>query len=61
MIHIVRGFDRWGPNDEYPDDPDYECNECGHVFDDDALWAWHDGPGCPKCGSTDVHGGGYYG
>lgn len=55
-------FDRWGPNDEYPDDPDFECNDCGHCFD--KPWpstrsSWNGK--CPECGSNDIHGGGYYG
>ena len=54
------GFDPWGINDEYPDDPDYECNDCGACFDRPTIWEeWDDA--CPKCGSGDVHGGGYYG
>jgi len=53
-------MDRWGANDEYPDDPDYECNECGHVFNKPLLSHEWDGT-CPVCESKDVHGGGFYG
>jgi predicted Zn-ribbon and HTH transcriptional regulator len=48
----------WGlNNDEYPDDPDYECNTCGHTFNE--PWDWDNA--CPECESKDIHGGGYYG
>ena len=50
-------MDRWGPNDEYPDDADFECNDCGALFDKPYDW---DGV-CPECEGKDVHGGGYYG
>ena len=51
-------MDAYGPNDEYPDDPDFECKDCGHPFDRSYD---QDGSICPKCDSTNVGGGGYYG
>lgn len=50
-------LDRWGPNDEYPDDPDHECKNCGHTFNKPYDW---DGL-CPECESENVGGGGFYG
>ena len=53
-------MDRWGPNDEYPDDPDFECNDCGCCFNKPMLAGDWDGS-CPECESKDIHGGGFYG
>lgn len=57
-------LDRWGPNDEYPDDPDFECRNCGHCFNEDALIMVspreYDSV-CPECGSANLGGGGFYG
>lgn len=50
-------LDRWGPNDDYPDDPDFECKDCGYTFNKPFDW---DGF-CPECESKNVGGGGYYG
>ena len=55
-------MDRWLPRDEYPDDPDHECDTCGYGFNTPLRgvnWEW-DGA-CPECGSKKIHGGGYYG
>lgn len=54
-------MDAYGPNDEYPDDPDFECNKCGCCFDRPLFVYKDEDAECPECGSPDVHGGGYYG
>lgn len=58
----MTGFDRWGANDAYPDDPDFECNECGCCFNAPLGHSRKDFDiECPECNGTDIHGGGYYG
>lgn len=57
-------MDRWGPNDEYPDDPDFECNDCGHPFNAPPGVSRRFGAReleCPECGGGNIGGGGYYG
>lgn len=60
---MSKTFDRWGRNDEYPDDPDFECKNCGLPFNRmSAEFSRYMKTGeCPECGSKNVGGGGYYG
>lgn len=58
-------MDAWGPNDEYPDDPDFECKDCGHVFNAPPAFTRrsyleYEGT-CPNCGRENLGGGGFYG
>ena len=56
-------LERWnelrplGPNDEYPNDPDFECKDCGYCFNKPDDWDDF----CPECESKNVGGGGFYG
>ncbi|MGM0452835.1 MAG: FmdB family zinc ribbon protein [Thermodesulfobacteriota bacterium] len=34
---------------------EYECQKCGHLFEDLVIGSRKETPQCPKCGKIEVH------